>query len=90
MRRGQYDVAPPSARDSADAPPPSAHGAAASAATATAATTAVARSRAAGTKTGDASAELATYAYFGSVETSLSHFVSRRVRSADEPYLPKS
>jgi hypothetical protein len=52
--------------------------------------TAVARSRAAGTKTGDASAVLATYAYFGSVETSLSHFVSRRVRSADEPYLPKS
>jgi hypothetical protein len=52
--------------------------------------TAVARSRAAGTKTGDASAGLATYAYLGSVETSLSHFASSRVRSADEPYLPKS
>ncbi len=29
-------------------------------------------------------------AHFGSVETSLSHFVSRRERSADEPYLTKS
>jgi len=29
-------------------------------------------------------------AHFGSVETSLSHFVSRRVRSADEPYFTKS
>jgi hypothetical protein len=26
----------------------------------------------------------------GSAETSLSHFVSRRVRSADAPYLAKS
>ncbi len=28
--------------------------------------------------------------YLGSVETSLSHLVRSRVRSADEPYLPKS
>ena len=69
-------------------------------ASATAATTAVARSRAIGTKTARASAGAAAAtsesrsalisAHFGSVETSLSHFVRRRVRSADEPYLAKS
>jgi len=76
----------------ADGPPPAAQGDAARAMSATAAITAVARSRAAGTKTAGASAEVATSedAYLGSVETSLSHLVSRRVRSADDPYLAKS
>ena len=78
------------AKASADASPPAAHGTSARAASAMAASAGVARSRDAGSKVAGAGAVVVTPGYFGSVETSLSHFVSRRVRSADEPYFAKS
>src|SRR5437870_13136632 len=81
---GHCVVDPASAKPSADGPPPAAHGTSTRATSAVAANAGVARSRDAGTNV--AGAVVVTPGYFGSVETSLSHFVSRRVRSADEPY----